>query len=136
MVMAKDAFPVPHGGLIDRVAIAVSGLCLIHCLVTALFLALALSAGGVLLDPRIHEIGLMLAIGLGVFAFSQGLAAHRRAVPILAGVMGLCAMGVALLIGHGHSAEVPLTMAGVALVGIGHQLNRRALALVSAKGRP
>ena len=51
-----------RNGSIDRLAIGLSGLCLVHCLASAVLLTLLASAGGLLLDPVIHEVGLTLAI--------------------------------------------------------------------------
>lgn len=45
-------------GLTDRLAVGLSGLCLVHCLASTMLLAVLSAAGGALLDPSIHEIGL------------------------------------------------------------------------------
>lgn len=112
---------------VDRIAIGVSGLCLVHCVATALALALALSIGGLLVDPLIHETGLGIAILLGIVAFSQGWRVHGRLGPVLLGGLGFCAMAGAIFVRHGHPAEIPLTMVGVGLVAVAHLGNRRAL---------
>jgi hypothetical protein len=111
---------------LDRAAIGLSGLCLIHCVATALVVALAASAASVFLNPLIHEVGLALAIGLGVLALGTGLIAHGRKAPMLVGGLGLCAMAYALSLRHGVAGEVIFTILGVCLVAIGHGLNRRA----------
>ena len=49
----------------DRLAIGLSGLCLVHCLATAVLLGLLSAAGGLLGSPVIHEVGLTLAMILG-----------------------------------------------------------------------
>ena len=43
---------------LDRIAMGLSGLCLVHCVATAVLLALLASAGGLLGSPIIHEVGL------------------------------------------------------------------------------
>ena len=113
---------------LDRAAIALSGLCLIHCITTALVVALAASAASVFLNPLIHELGLAIAIGLGALAFGSGVIAHGRKTPLLVGAAGLCAMAYALSLHHGVAGEVIFTILGVCLVAIGHTLNRRAQA--------
>ena len=40
---------------VDRMAMGLSGLCLVHCLATAILLGLLASAGGILGSPIIHE---------------------------------------------------------------------------------
>ena len=47
MVGAMAQLSIPHGRL-DRIAIGLSGLCLVHCLATAILLGLLASAGGFL----------------------------------------------------------------------------------------
>lgn len=117
---------------LDRVAIGLSGLCLIHCVATILLLSLVASIGGLLLNPLIHEVGLMLAILLGMLAFASGYRAHGRVLPVLVGGSGLCSMAYALTLRHGMLGEVVFTVIGVALVATAHHLNRRAIALLSA----
>lgn len=117
--------------LIDRIAIGVSGVCLLHCIATMLVVALLASAGGLLLDPMIHELGLGLAILLGLYAFSRGFAVHGRKMPLLLGLAGISAMGYALSLTHGVSGEVLFTVIGILLVVSGHELNRRAFSRLS-----
>jgi hypothetical protein len=111
---------------LDRLAIGLSGLCLVHCVGTLLLVATVASAGSILLAPAVHEVGLALALVIGAVALGSGLAVHRRPWPIAIGVVGLGLMATALTLGHG-AAEAGFTIAGVILVAIGHHLNRRAL---------
>jgi len=111
---------------LDRMAIGLSGLCLVHCVSTALVLTLLASAGGILVDPLIHEVGLMLAILLAAFALGRGILTHGFMLPSAIGGLGLGVMGGAASLPHG-SGEMVYTMVGVAIVALGHDLNRRAL---------
>jgi hypothetical protein len=110
----------------DRIAIALSGLCVVHCLASAIFLAMLASAGAVLLDPVIHEVGLMLAIGLGVVSLGRGIVEHGFMMPAAVGGLGLGVMGGALTLPHDGN-EVIYTIVGVAILALGHDLNRRAV---------
>ncbi len=111
---------------IDRLGIALSGFCLVHCLASAVFFALLASAGGALLHPAFHEVGLVLAILVGVLAIGQGIAAHGFMMPAAIGGLGVGVMAGALSLPHG-GAETLTTMAGVAILALGHDLNRRAV---------
>jgi hypothetical protein len=113
-------------GTIDRIAIGLSGLCLVHCLASAVFVALLASAGGILLSPVIHEIGLLLAIGLGMLALGRGIVEHGFMMPAAVGSLGLGVMAGALSLPH-DGAEMMYTIAGVAILALGHDLNRRAV---------
>lgn len=113
-------------GAIDRLGIALSGLCLVHCLASAILVAVLASAGGLLLNPVIHEIGLVFAIGLGIVALGRGILEHGFMMPSAVGGLGLGVMAGALTLPH-DGAEVIYTIFGVAILALGHDLNRRAV---------
>jgi len=110
----------------DRAAIALSGLCAVHCLATAVLVALAASAGGLLLSPVIHEVGLSIAIGLGAIALGRGVLQHGYMMPAAVGALGLGVMAGAISLPHDGSGETLFTLIGVGLLALGHDLNRRA----------
>jgi hypothetical protein len=113
-------------GSMDRMAIALSGLCLVHCLATSVVLAVLASAGGLLVSPVIHEIGLTLAIMLGVVALGRGVVEHGFMMPSAVGGLGLGVMSGALTMPH-SGLETVYTIIGVAVLALGHDLNRRAV---------
>lgn len=104
---------------------ALSGLCLVHCIAGLLFLSVLAIAGDALANPLFHELGLAIALPLAAFALGVGYRRHRRLLPFLTGLPGLMLMAAALSIPHGDRREVAMTMTGVLLVAIGHYLNRR-----------
>ena len=110
----------------DRLAMGLSGLCLIHCLASAIFVALLASAGGVLLNPAIHEVGLMFAIALGMVALGRGIVEHGFMMPSAVGGLGLGVMAGSLGLPEG-GAGTAYTMLGVFILALGHDLNRRAV---------
>lgn len=110
---------------LDRVGIAVSALCAAHCLTTAVAVVAVASFGGVLLNPLIHEIGMVVALGLGLVALLQGVLRHGYMMPFAVGCFGLGIMAGALTLGHGE-AELLATLVGVATLALGHDLNFRA----------
>lgn len=112
------------GGL-DRLGIGLSGLCLVHCLASTVLLAVLASAGGLLVSPHLHEIGLALAMPLGAIALGRGILEHGFMMPSSVGGMGLGVMAGALTMPHGGT-EVLTTLVGVGLLALGHDLNQRA----------
>jgi hypothetical protein len=113
----------------DRIAVFISGLCLVHCVSTIAFVAILSSAGGLLLDPLIHEIGLGIAIALGFFTLGRGVLDHGYIMPVAIGSLGLGMMMGAITLGHdiGHGGqEILYTMLGVGLLALAHDLNYRA----------
>jgi hypothetical protein len=115
-----------RNGLMDRLAIGLSGLCLVHCLASAVFVAMLASAGGMLLHPAIHEVGLTFAIGLGVIALGRGVLDHGFMMPSAVGGLGLGVMAGSLGLPEGGLGTV-YTIVGVAILALGHDLNRRAV---------
>lgn len=112
-------------GRLDRVAMALSGLCVAHCFLTAVVLGLLASAGGIFDNPLFHEAGLALAILLGAIALGHGAVAHGFMMPAAIGSLGLGIMAGALTMDHGLQ-ESAYTLAGVAILALGHDLNHRA----------
>lgn len=125
--MQLDSFPTSSIGL-DRIAIGISGLCAVHCLASAVLLALAASAGGLLFAPVVHEVGLSIAILIGAVALGRGVMQHGYMMPISIGALGLGVMAGAVSLPHDGSGETLFTLVGVGLLALGHDLNRRAAA--------
>ncbi len=118
---------MPHrfSSLLDRSAMTLSGLCLVHCLAGSLLLtAASLSAG--LLSHNIHAVGLAIALPLAAFALWRGVTVHGRVAIAALGAAGITLMAASLLLGHGKPGEILLSVFGVALLGSAHWWNLRA----------
>ena len=109
----------------DNLGISLAGLCLVHCLATSVILTLAATAGGLLISPIIHEIGLVFAIIFGVIALGKGIWDHGFMLPASIGALGIGVMAGALTLPHGD-IEIFYTILGVSLLALGHDLNQRA----------
>lgn len=110
---------------LDHLGIGLAGLCALHCLATLVVISTLGLGGHFLLDDNIHRIGLLLAVAVGAVAIGWGLLRHRRMLPFGVAMTGIALMAAALVIPHGTD-EFLLTLAGVALVSVGHLLNLRA----------
>ena len=110
------------GRRLDRIAMGLSGLCMVHCVVTAILLGQLASAGGLLGKPIIHEVGLTLAMILGAVALGRGVREHGFFLPASVGLTGLFVMGYALTLRETHLEPV-FTVAGVMILALGHRLN-------------
>ena len=110
---------------LDRMAITLSGLCMVHCLATAVALGLLSAAGEMLGAPIIHEVGLTLAMMLGALALGRGVYEHGFMMPSAVGGLGLGVMAGALTMPHDGN-EAMFTVLGVGVLALGHQLNRIA----------
>jgi len=107
------------------VAIGLSGLCVVHCLATAILLGMLSAAGGLLGSPWVHETGLALAMTIGAFALGRGIMEHGFMMPSAVGSLGLGVMAGALSLPH-DGTEATVTVVGVGILALGHQLNRIA----------
>ena len=76
-------------------------------------------------EPGYHEVGLLLAIILGMLALGKGFQDHGLFLPATVGALGIGMMGGALTLPHG-GVEIAFTVVGVTLLGLGHLLNHRA----------
>ena len=101
------------GNRLDRWAIGLSGLCVVHCLATAVALAMLSAAG------------LSFAMMLGALALGRGILEHGFMMPSAVGSLGLGVMGGALTLPH-DNGEALYTVIGVGILALGHQLNRIA----------
>ena len=80
----------------DQLTMALSGLCLVHCLASAVFFASIASVGGALLNPVFHEVGLIVAIGFALVMLVSGVLSHGYMMPFGVGCFGLGVMAGAL----------------------------------------
>jgi uncharacterized membrane protein len=108
----------------DRLAIGLSGLCVVHCIATTVLVAVLSAAGGMLGADWIHEVGLTLAMGIGAFALYRGVVEHGFMMPSAVGGLGLGVMAGALTLPH-DGTEAAATIVGVLILALGHDLNRR-----------
>jgi hypothetical protein len=117
--MPQLSFPTTR---LDRIAMGLSGLCLVHCVGTAILLGLLASAGGFLGSPIIHEVGLTLAMIIGSFALGRGNLEHGFMLPSAIGALGLGVMAGALSLPEGGHEPI-YTVFGVMILALGHRLN-------------
>lgn len=109
---------------LDRVGVFLSGMCALHCVIGLVLVPVLGLGGGAFLAPEIHEVGLGLAILVGVVTIGIGALRHGRMGPLIIGGAGITLMASALAVGHGP-AEAALTIVGVALVAYAHIRNLR-----------
>lgn len=109
----------------DRLGLALSSLCVLHCLLSIALVSILGLGSQFLLAHEIHEYGLVLAVIVAAVAIGWGAFMHRRAGPLIVALMGLGFMGGALAMPHDYR-ELLLTIIGVSLVAMAHILNLRA----------
>lgn len=122
--LGMQRLPVSIRDGFDRAGLYISGLCALHCVLGIVLVSVLGLGAGALLAPEIHQIGLGLAVFIGLFSLGFGFLRHRQRGPMLLGAIGLCLMAAALFVGHGMN-EAVLTIGGVSLVAAAHLWNLR-----------
>lgn len=112
----------------DFSAIGMSGLCLVHCLASGVFIAgLSAVSFAVPASHEFHIFTLAVAAPLAIWALARGWRRHRRILPPILGAIGLGFMAVGVLPSLVGLPEVVLTVIGVSVLAVAHALNWRGL---------
>lgn len=109
-----QGFPMSFSRHFDRIAIALSAICIVHCLAIPLVVAIlpiaALGFGG----GHFHGVMLWLVVPVSVLGFVLGYRVHRRADVVSIGVGAVALLAVAGV--YGHEQWPALAEAGVSVV--------------------
>lgn len=111
----------------DRIAIALSGLCILHCLAVPLIAAvLPIAFVSVGSETHFHEVLLWGVVPTSLIGFGLGLRYHRRFwIPVVGGI-GLAIVAFAAIVAHEQWQwwqELLLSMLGSVLLVVAHWHN-------------
>ena len=113
----------------DRVAIALSTICIVHCLAMPFVIALlpvtALALGN---DGHFHALMLWFVVPTSILGLGLGVRVHRRADIAAWGALAIAALAAAALWGHNSwdpSAEVLVSVAASVALAAAHWRNFR-----------
>ena len=111
----------------DRIAIALSAVCIVHCLaVPLLAVLLPIAFVGLGEDSHFHEWMLWGVVPTSLLGFGLGLRYHGRYGIAIGGMAGLAVVAYAALVAHGAWAwwqELLLSTIGSALLVLAHWRN-------------
>jgi hypothetical protein len=119
----------PEQGLentgLDRAAVFLSGLCLLHCLAIPFALMLGPLMGQWLVtsETRVHWILLALAVPISALALWRGFARHHNRLTVGLGAGGLLLMFIGVSHVLGENWEIALTVVGVCALLAAHVRN-------------
>lgn len=111
----------------DRIAIALSAVCIVHCLAVPLLAAvlpIAFASFGA--EAHFHEWMLWVVVPTSVFGFALGVRYHRRFGIAALGMAGLGIVAVAALVAHAYWLwwqELLLSVFGSVLLVAAHWRN-------------
>jgi hypothetical protein len=113
----------------DQIAIALSAICIVHCLAVPVVVAvLPIAAVSFGQDSHFHGLMLWLVVPTSVLGFGLGYRVHGRSRIVMLGALGVMVLGAAALWGHSvwsEPVEVVVSVAGSLLLGAAHWLNFR-----------
>lgn len=113
--------------LSDKLAISISTLCTIHCLMLPLIVSWLPTATALTLEDEIFHLSMVLAvIPLSLYALTLGCKQHKRYRVIVLGTIGLLLLILAVFLGHdilGEFGEKWLTVTGASFITIAHVFN-------------
>ena len=119
------AEPMSSSRYFDRIAFALSAICIVHCLGVTLLLAL-LPLAAIAIGSHFHGLMLWLVIPTSAIGFYLGHREHRRVRIGTLGVFGVALITGAALWGHGQWpgwAEAGLTFFGSLVLVGAHWIN-------------
>jgi hypothetical protein len=120
------------GRILDRFAIVLSSLCLVHCLATPLLLLLLPAASLTFAFPDSFHLWMLLtAIPVSLFALRAGHRHHGLMLPTLLAFTGLCLLGYGAIFVATANFELVFTALGALFLAAAHLWNAR---LTSAPG--
>lgn len=105
---------------IDRSAITISTLCLIHCLVLPI-IATSLPVLGVLAETEwLHRLFVVMTIPLALIAFLPPLNTRYKYVMRTLACSGVALLAAGAFVEAWHDYETQLTVFGALLIGVAH----------------
>jgi hypothetical protein len=113
--------------VLDQVAVALSGLCLLHCLLLPFAVAI-LPFLGQFSDDHFHAELLIVVIPVSIIALALGYRRHRHSGIVAWGLSGLVVLTIGGTIAHsmyGLIADRSLTVVGSVILAITHFRNYR-----------
>ena len=118
---------IKPAGLLDRTAIALSSLCVVHCLALPVLIAVLpfLAHFG---DDHWHAEVLIVVLPVSLLAFSLGYRRHRNRPVIAAGLDGAMLLVIGGTVVHatfGTVADRIVTIVASLLLAIAHYRNNR-----------
>jgi uncharacterized membrane protein len=114
---------------LDRVAVVLSGLCLLHCLALPLVIV-ALPFIAELAETHWHTPMLLIAVPVSTIAIVIGYRRHGNRLIVAAGALGLALLIIGATVAHAHygaTVDRTLTIAGSLLLAAVHWQNSRQL---------
>lgn len=125
---------------LDKFAILLSGVCLVHCLLTPVLVTLLpiLTTSVLLDDSMFHKLMLWLVLPTSLVALFLGCRKHKKWFIAATGALGIAILIGVAFIGHelfGITGEKVATSIGGIVLAVSHYLNYRACQSITCESK-
>jgi hypothetical protein len=113
--------------MLDRVAVTLSALCLVHCLALP-FLLVALPALSAFSEGHLHAQMLIIALPVSAVALAFGFRRHANRYILACGILGMLLLVIGGTVAHdyyGLVADRAFSITGALVLGVTHYYNSR-----------
>lgn len=116
---------------LDKISVALSGICILHCLLTPILITLLpiISLNSFVDDELFHKLMLWIVLPTSCTALFIGCRKHRDTLIATTGIVGMLILIFVTFWGHdlfGLTGEKVATSIGGIILAISHILNYRA----------
>jgi len=112
---------------LDKSAIALSGLCLAHCLLLPIITVLLPTIIATTLNQELFHIAMVICVlPISIYALTLGCKKHKNMHVVVYGGLGLTTLVLAIIFGESHLEEVGekvLTSIGAIVIAFAHIQN-------------
>ncbi|MFT4635867.1 MAG: hypothetical protein ACI854_001194 [Arenicella sp.] len=131
ITMKIPIIPMLNSTSLDKFAILLSGVCLVHCLLTPVLITLLpiISLSSLVEDILFHQLMLWLVLPTSIIALFLGCRKHKQLLIAATGVVGISILVAVAFFGHdwfGIGGEKIVTSVGGLILALSHYLNYRA----------
>jgi prepilin signal peptidase PulO-like enzyme (type II secretory pathway) len=116
---------------IDQIAIALSAVCIVHCLAVPVLVAMlpiaALTFGS---NGHFHELMLWVVVPTSLAGLFFGVRVHKRKEIVVVGTLGMLLIAIAALVGHDSWSrwlEISVGIVGSLVLALAHWNNFKAV---------
>ena len=116
---------------LDKFAIALSGVCIVHCLISPIIITLLpiFALNSMVEDILFHQLMLWIVLPTSCIALFIGCRKHREILIAITGIVGMLILIIVAFFGHdlfNSSYEKIMTIVGGLVLAISHTLNYQA----------
>lgn len=128
-VSCHDQHPMSASRYLDRIAITLSTICIVHCLaMPVLVAALPVLAVAFGTDGHFHALMLWLVVPTSALGFGLGYKVHGNAAIVATGTAAVVVLAIVALWGHDHwnrTVEIGVNVIASLLLASAHWRNFR-----------